>query len=354
MSSGNNMKKVYKNLSIISYEHINDILHFEVRFNKNHTALFPIQEGLVDITIKYGEDIDSMTLAMFNQDGVKKTDIIGVALNKGYRVRVSLIYVLESKIYYFQSIHIGITTKLRKMVYELDEIKDEPIEYIDLRFGPYLVGVQRDGFVTYTAPTGEGKTFFALNNLDRLYNEFDRIVILAYEITERDYMNRLMQYHSYGAKSYGDVVLMFGKKVIISFHQDIAQLRKLTEGFKRVAFIVDNIDNISLQKQEEAFYQAEWLRDFDQMLKELGHFAIVLSQLNNKRTNEKKKDLNINHVAGSKERVDLARSVFLTYYDEDKNDYEYKCLKVGTAYKNRTITGFEVFRDLKDPSKWLM
>lgn len=249
--------------------------------------------------------------------------IIGISIVSGYLVTLDL-SVTSGSDYRVLNIYVRPKPKNR---FKLSEISMTPIEYVTLKLGQDQIDVQSDGYIVYAAPTGQGKTYFALDNMELLCKQFDRVVILAYEITPRDYMQRLMvMYKIYDKEK---LVELFKDKIEICMEQDIDELKKYYAD-EKIVFVVDNVDNISLVTKEAAFYQAEWLKEFDRFLKDNGYFGILLSQLNNKSAKEKYENITLDYVAGSKERVDLARSVFFTWYDEDERLYQYKALKFGT------------------------
>lgn len=221
--------------------------------------------------------------------------------------------------------------------FRLSEIDLRPLSYVKLKLSSKFgfVAVQADGYVLYCAHTGDGKTYFALDNLPLLIKRFRLVVVLAYEITPQDYLYRLKDHFGYATVK--DVVSYFDSRVIIEKSQNLNQLREKYGEYDKgdVAFIVDNIDNIPLESRFDGRYQANWLREFDDFIKEKAFFAIVLSQMA-KRDKKLKKDYDSYDVGGSKERVDLARSVIYTYFDETVNMFTYKALKYGSMIKQIT------------------
>lgn len=316
-----------------------EILSYDSKFGKFHVkrrsgVVFATIKGIPETEYDF-ENEDDLDVAIVSADPI--TNVV-FWLDKGHRVKARLLYVKGRKgeHYEFYEITFLRSYKVAKMEYTLPEISTDPLSYIDLKLGLDYITVQADGFMLYTAPTGQGKTYFALDNMDRLCKVFDKVVILAYEITERDYLNRMND--MYGTRTAQELVARFGDKIIISFYQNIRQIRSVhNEG--RICFIVDNVDNISLATDSDAFFQANWLREFDKFIKEEGHFGIVLSQLNNKADKAKYKDVTVDHVAGSKERVDLCRSAYFTWFDESTHKYEYKYLKLGTSKFKRLSNG---------------
>ena len=209
----------------------------------------------------------------------------------------------------------------------LKDITSTKLSYVSLSAGfNRFAHIQNDGFLLYCALTGEGKTYFAIDNLRNLQKQFERVVILAYEITAGDYLNRLSKHFKL---SHEEVKREFGNIIIDTTKSFQAIEAEYDRGVK-TAFIVDNIDNLPLDHDGEAFYQSKWLKDFDYFLKKNGYFAIVLSQMKKSDNRIKKEDLTVYDVAGSKDRVDMARSVIFTYYDEKLSRYNYKPLKIGS------------------------
>lgn len=219
--------------------------------------------------------------------------------------------------------------------FRLSEIDLRPLDYVKLKLtnGFGQVAIQSDGFVLYCAQTGEGKTYFALDNLPLLIKKFQLVVVLAYEITPQDYLFRLKDHFGYATVT--DVIKYFDSRVIIEKSQNLKHLREKYGTYEKgsVAFIVDNIDNIPLESRFDGRHQANWLREFDDFIKEQSYFAIVLSQMA-KRDKKAKKDFDSYDVGGSKERVDLARTVIYTYFDDEINRFTYKPLKYGSMIKH--------------------
>ena len=210
----------------------------------------------------------------------------------------------------------------------LKDIPDIKLEYCSLSvgFGNY-VHVQRDGFMLYCALTGEGKTYFAIDNLRNLQKQFNQVVIFAYEITANDYLTRLANHFKI---SKDEVRKEFGNIIIDTTKNFDAIIREYKTHPGPIAFIVDNIDNLPLEAEGSAFYQSVWLKEFDYFIKQYGHFAVILSQMKKTDARVKKEELTVYDVAGSKDRVDLSRTVIFTFFDEDNKRYRYKPLKYGT------------------------
>ena len=52
--------------------------------------------------------------------------------------------------------------------------------YYHTRNGSREIKIQRNGFLVYCAPTGQGKTFFALTNIEKLCRQFDTVLYINF------------------------------------------------------------------------------------------------------------------------------------------------------------------------------
>ena len=73
--------------------------------------------------------------------------------------------------------------------------KITPTEYISYNYvakygGSREIKVQKNGFFVYCAPTGQGKTWFALSNLESLSKQFDTLLYINFELSIDDIKNR--------------------------------------------------------------------------------------------------------------------------------------------------------------------
>lgn len=218
---------------------------------------------------------------------------------------------------------------------DISEIKIAPIDYVRLKLGNKgYIYIQADGYLLYAGQSGEGKTYFAIDNIPYLVKKFGTVVILAYEITPLDYLIRLA---SMLRKTPEQVQKYYKGKIIIETEIDMAKLKHKYSKYENLAFIVDNVDNLPLEVQGESHYQSRWLKQFDNFMKENGFFSIVLSQMKKMREKIKKEDLTQYDVAGSKDRIDLSRSALFTWFDEETKMYMYKALKLGSMKRDSDI-----------------
>lgn len=218
--------------------------------------------------------------------------------------------------------------EIHKSAIDISEIEFLPIDYVSLKVGELgYAHIQSDGYLLYAGGTGEGKTYFAINNIPRLIEKFGKVVILAYEISPRDYLSRLSKMLKISPE---EVKNRFKGKIIIETELNIGKLKNKYAKDEKLAFIVDNVDNLPLEMDGDSFFQALWLKQFDSFLKDKGYFAIILSQMKKQQEKIKKDESTQYDVAGSKERVDLSRSAIFTWYDELTKTYSYKPLKLGS------------------------
>ena len=61
--------------------------------------------------------------------------------------------------------------------------------YVHERGSKYAL-IQKNGFLVYCAPTGQGKTWFALSNLEGLGSQFDHLLYINLELSVDDIKNR--------------------------------------------------------------------------------------------------------------------------------------------------------------------
>lgn len=216
----------------------------------------------------------------------------------------------------------------KKTSLDISDIKIAPIDYVRLKLGNRgYIYIQADGYLLYAGQSGEGKTYFAIDNIPYLVAKFGTVVILAYEITPLDYLVRLA---SMLRMTPAQVQKNYKGKIIIETEIDMAKLKHKYSKYESLAFIVDNVDNLPLEMKGEPHYQSRWLKQFDNFMKENGFFSIVLSQMKKMREKIKKEDLTQYDVAGSKDRIDLSRSALFTWFDEETKMYMYKVLKLGS------------------------
>lgn len=245
-------------------------------------------------------------------------------------------YGSEEK-YMVHTVIVGKKPEKRETSIDISDIKITPIDYVRLRLGVKgYIYIQADGYLLYAGQSGEGKTYFAIDNIPHLVEKFGTVVILAYEITPLDYLVRLA---SMLRKTPEQVQKEYKGKIIIETEIDMAKLKHKysKKHYKNLAFIVDNVDNLPLEMQGEHHYQSRWLKQFDNFMKENGFFSIVLSQMKKMQEKTKKEDLTQYDVAGSKDRIDLSRSAIFTWFDEETKIYMYKALKLGSMKRDSDI-----------------
>lgn len=268
------------------------------------------------------EPIDSMVKAFFEDYPVE----LEVSFEKRYGT--------EHK-YKIHAVHIHKKKEVVKTAVKLGEIDVRPIDRVRLKVGRAgYTYIQSDGYLLYAAMSGEGKTYFAIDNIPHLVDKFGKVIILAYEITPLDYLNRLCEMLH---KSPDRIKEEFGDSVIIETEIDIGKLKRTyskKNGYRDVAFIVDNVDSLPLEIEGEAHYQSRWLKQFDNYLKSNGYFGVVLSQMKKQQEKFKKEELTQYDVAGSKDRVDLSRSTIFTWFDEVDKNYKYRPLKLGSMKRD--------------------
>lgn len=206
-----------------------------------------------------------------------------------------------------------------------------PIQYIRYHYYEWginrHVDVQFNGFMVYCAPTGGGKTYFAINNLEPMSKQVDTILYINLELSVDDIYNRIK-------KQIGDIP----KNLYVCPLNDITAIIKWAEDKGKCLFIVDNIDNLISGSDNAYGVQLDFINDLDRFLKTYHHHALVLTQLtkdNNRQLFDKTGDIsgaiNTNILSGVKQLSYLSRSVMMTAFSEDKDSYVYKILKVGSA-----------------------
>lgn len=210
--------------------------------------------------------------------------------------------------------------------------KVEPLEYVTYTYQyDSKLMVQRNGFMIYAAPTGQGKTYFALQNISNLARQCDTILYINYELSVSDLVNRL---NDYGIK--------IPSNVYAAPLESVAQIKAWAKGRGRIGFIIDNIDNLVGAGDDAFGLQLEFMKGLDRFLKDENHHALVLTQLVKENSiNLLGKDgmindaITTNILSGVKQLSYLARTVFMTAYSPNLNNgtgaYDYKVLKLGSG-----------------------
>jgi len=190
--------------------------------------------------------------------------------------------------------------------------------------------VQRNGFLVYCAPTGQGKTYFALKNLVSLSSQFDLILYINYELSINDIKERCVK-----------MGMNIPANIYVAPLETLEQIKSFV-GEKNVCIIVDNIDNL-IGGEENAFAtQLNFIKELDRWLKDSGNHALILTQLvkeNNINLFDKdgyiSQGITTNILSGVKQLSYLARTVFMTAFSPTLTTYEYKVLKLGSATLDR-------------------
>lgn len=206
------------------------------------------------------------------------------------------------------------------------------IDYVPYKFGTQVVWVQRDGFLVFTAPSGQGKTYFAINNMEMLSNEFENILYINLELNENDVYNRFV---TYGIK--------IPDNLWIRPYRSVELIREWAKNHGRCVFIIDNIDNLVGAGLDPFGAQLEFIKELDDFCKNEDHHALVLTQLVKDTSNQiidKNGDISdaitYNSLSGVKQLSYQARSVLMSAWSEPSKQYKYKILKLGSGKKDGT------------------
>lgn len=208
-------------------------------------------------------------------------------------------------------------------------------DYIEYLYAAHKnIKVQRNGFMVYCAPTGQGKTYFALSNLVHLSKQCDTILYINLELSIDDIANR--------CNSMG-----FGvpDNVYIAPMDNVKMIEQWSKKRGKIIFIIDNIDNLVGGGLDPFGEQLEFIKKLDRFLKDYNHHALVLTQLvKDNNLNLIGKDGHINDgittniLSGVKQLSYLSRTVMMTAYSPELNNgagaYDYKILKMGSANTN--------------------
>lgn len=193
--------------------------------------------------------------------------------------------------------------------------------------GKKYIQVQKNGFLVYCAPTGQGKTWFALSNLEELSKQFDTLLYINLELSIDDIKNRCVAMN---------MKIPSNLYVAPLDNVEVIESWCLTRG--SCMLIIDNIDNLVGGGQDPFGEQLEFIKNLDRFLKDYNHHALVLTQLvKDNAMNLLAKDGEINDMittnilSGVKQLSYLARTVMMTCFSPELNAYVYKILKMGSA-----------------------
>lgn len=308
-------------LRIVDCKIVNDMAHFIVWLGRRQVTL-EITRKFIPNNVGIEED-DFNRLKNFNKDRDKHTLIM---LKDPYaRDNLQMTYQrieFDEKPY---------STVVGDPIW-LKDVKIEPITYLSYHLGGNELQVQRDGFVVYAAPTGNGKTYFAIHQIKHLWINFDIIVYLNYEINANDLLNRFQDYK-----------IPVPENLIIWTNKDVDSIVSWLKenNFEHALFIVDNLDNL-ISGHDNAFgKQLDFVHKLSKYCKENNSHAIVLTQVQKDTGLEffdkrgKFKNLNTSVLSGVKQIGDESRTAIFTAWNDITVSYEYKVLKMGTGrWKN--------------------
>ena len=201
-------------------------------------------------------------------------------------------------------------------------------EYVRYNYGTYTLNVQRNGFIVYCAPTGQGKTYFALSNITSLSKQCDTLLYINLELSVDDIYNRCMK-----------MGLQIPKNLYVAPFEQVSLIETWGKNLGKVIIIVDNIDNLVGGGNDPFGEQLEFIKRLDRWLKDNNNHALVLTQLvkdSNMALFGKdgyiNPSLNTNILSGVKQLSYLSRTVLMTAYSDELATYDYKILKMGSAY----------------------
>ena len=203
-----------------------------------------------------------------------------------------------------------------------------PTEYVVYNYGTYTLNVQRNGFIVYCAPTGQGKTYFALSNIVSLSKQCDTLLYINLELSIDDIHNRCVK-----------MGIQIPHNVYVSPFEQVSLIEAWGRNMGKLIIIVDNIDNLVGGGNDPFGEQLEYIKRLDRWLKDNNNHALVLTQLvkdSNMALFGKdgyiNPSLNTNILSGVKQLSYLSRTVLMTAYSDDLATYDYKILKMGSAY----------------------
>lgn len=211
-----------------------------------------------------------------------------------------------------------------------------PTDYVTYKYkaerGMRYIDIQKNGFLVYCAPTGQGKTWFALSNLEGLSSQFDHMLYINLELSVDDIKNRC-----------DAMGVNIPDNLYVAPFESVDAIMEWCEGKGSVMMIVDNIDNLVGGGDDPFGEQLEFIKKLDRFLKDFNHHALVLTQLVKEaniqllgKDGEINDAITTNILSGVKQLSYLSRSVMMTAYSPEKNTYVYKMLKVGSAKNVQT------------------
>ena len=155
---------------------------------------------------------------------------------------------------------------------KLATYKIVPTEYVTYKYNHQLgmknIQIQKNGFLVYCAPTGQGKTWFALSNLPELAQQFDTLLYINFELSIDDLKNRCI-----------DMNIPIPHNVYVSPLESVEAIQTWAEDKGSCCFIVDNIDNLVGGGNDPFGAQLDFIKKLDRFLKDFNHHALVLTQL---------------------------------------------------------------------------
>lgn len=262
------------------------------------------------------DDLSDVQQALLKSHNSGEFNISGTAFLKGGKI------VPNSLSFTFNNYGIPI---------RLIDHKVQETDYITYKYkherGMKYVQIQKNGFLVYCAPTGQGKTYFALSNLEGLSSQFDTLLYINLELSVDDIYNRC-----------DTMKLNIPKNLYVAPLENVDVIEEWCEGRGSVAMIIDNIDNLVGGGDDPYGEQLEFIKKLDRFLKDYNHHALVLTQLVKEaniqllgKDGEINDAITTNILSGVKQLSYLSRSVMMTAYSPEKNTYVYKMLKVGSA-----------------------
>ena len=262
------------------------------------------------------EDLPEITRNMLKGYDSSTHNIQGTAFLKGGKIDPNTISLTFNDY--------GVPVRLKN--HTVKETDFVTYRYVHERGAKYVL-IQKNGFLVYCAPTGQGKTWFALSNLEGLSTQFDTLLYINLELSVDDIKNRC-----------DAMGVNIPENLYVAPFESVDAIMEWCEGRGSVMMIVDNIDNLVGGGDDPFGEQLEFIKKLDRYLKDFNHHALVLTQLV-KETNiqllgkdgEINDAITTNILSGVKQLSYLSRSVMMTAYSPEKNTYVYKMLKVGSA-----------------------
>lgn len=200
---------------------------------------------------------------------------------------------------------------------------EKPLELLPYNVNGITYRVRKEGYTLLCAPTGGGKTFNALKNIPMLSEHFDEVLYLNYELSKQDIVNR-------AKKMKVDL-----SKVSAWDNTNIDGVLKYVKD-KKVAIIVDNIDNLVGATADTYMEQVRFIQELDRFLKNTNNHALILTQFvkdNSIKLFDSEgnfsSEVNQNIVSGAKQISNNARSGIFAAYNPIDGEYQSTWLKRG-------------------------